>query len=261
MPSAMERGRLTVAHGPTLSFGRVGPVPPEVVYVHGVGARWQVFGPVMSHVGTDRGQLAVDLRGHGQADRTPNEYRLREFALDLVDLIDQSCDEPPIVAGHSLGGWVVLAAAAERPDLASGLIVMDSALHPVSFDPDVGMREAQGLPLAMRSMARAVREVDPALLEAFGSGDLMAEYDAAAVLSSLDCPLHLIQGEPEAGGVMTDEDVALASSLVEDLDVTRLSGVGHNAHVDVPDIVAGIVIDALDRRRSRPGPESKGTTS
>lgn len=70
---------------------------------------------------------AFDLMGHGQSpvpeDRA--EYT-RDRALDDIDDLLATFDEPAVLVGHSLGGYLALAHAATRPDAARGIIVLNT---------------------------------------------------------------------------------------------------------------------------------------
>jgi pimeloyl-ACP methyl ester carboxylesterase len=49
-----------------------------------------------------------------------------QLVAELIDRIERSYRGPVIAAGHSLGGFLTLRAAARRPELFSAIIVMDS---------------------------------------------------------------------------------------------------------------------------------------
>ena len=65
--------------------------------------------------------LAIDLRGHGQSEGTPGDVStLNQYAEDLEDLIKSIKLENPneviILAGHSMGGGIVLRHAETFPE-------------------------------------------------------------------------------------------------------------------------------------------------
>ncbi|MDA3624059.1 alpha/beta hydrolase [Saccharopolyspora sp. WRP15-2] len=71
--------------------------------------------------------IAVDARGHGDSDRSPDgSYTLDHFAGD-VHGIARDCDHPPVLIGASLGGRASLALAGDHPDSISGLVLVDIA--------------------------------------------------------------------------------------------------------------------------------------
>ncbi len=65
--------------------------------------------------------LAPDLPGHGQ-DRTPiQQVTLPAYVDRALDVID-SCSEPVVLAGHSMGGLVISQSAEQRPDRIQALV-------------------------------------------------------------------------------------------------------------------------------------------
>src|SRR5919201_534684 len=65
--------------------------------------------------------LAPDLPAHG-SDRTPaGQITLRHYVDHVVSCID-SCAEPVVLAGHSMGGIVISSAAERRPESIRALV-------------------------------------------------------------------------------------------------------------------------------------------
>jgi len=69
-----------------------------------------------------------DLRGHGDSDVTFSGYGDEETASDLVALIDE-LSGPAVVAGNSMGAAAAVLAAADRPDLVVGLVLVGPFLR------------------------------------------------------------------------------------------------------------------------------------
>jgi pimeloyl-ACP methyl ester carboxylesterase len=68
--------------------------------------------------------LAVDKFGHDpRYPVTSNWPRLRD---QLIDFVDERAPQGAYLVGHSLGGLLSLLAAAKRPDLARGVVMLDS---------------------------------------------------------------------------------------------------------------------------------------
>jgi pimeloyl-ACP methyl ester carboxylesterase len=65
----------------------------------------------------------TDLRGHGDSDATFTSYGDVETADDIIALIEE-LEGPAVVVGNSMGAGAAAYAAAERPDLINGLVLV-----------------------------------------------------------------------------------------------------------------------------------------
>ena len=65
----------------------------------------------------------TDLRGHGDSDATFTSYGDVETAGDIIALIEE-LEGPAVVVGNSMGAGAAAYAAAERPDLINGLVLV-----------------------------------------------------------------------------------------------------------------------------------------
>ena len=85
-----------------------------VMLAHGGGQTrhaWQACGKRLGQNGYYT--LAVDLRGHGESDWSPDgDYRMERFAEDLLDIAD-GFSVPPVLVGASLGGIAGMIAQGE----------------------------------------------------------------------------------------------------------------------------------------------------
>jgi pimeloyl-ACP methyl ester carboxylesterase len=116
--------RLDVAGIPTAVLE--GGEGPPVVLLHGPGEsavnwRWTFPGLVTTHR-----VIAPDLPAHG-ASGTGDQPPDADVAIEWLErLIEATCDEPPTVVGHVLGGAIAARFAAHRPDRLRGLVLVDS---------------------------------------------------------------------------------------------------------------------------------------
>lgn len=94
------------ANGLTIVGDSFGPEHGRpVLLAHGGGQTrhaWQASGKKFGQSGYHA--LSLDLRGHGESDWAPDgDYSMERFAEDLLDVAD-SCAQPPVLVGASLGG-------------------------------------------------------------------------------------------------------------------------------------------------------------
>ena len=144
--------------------------------------------------------IAMDARGHGDSRFLSEEpcFGWEVFARDVVAVAEALCNELGVAqlglgVGHSFGGTSILRAAALRPELFGGLVVLD----PVTPPPTAG-RDSPGSELARR--ARKRRCEWPSLAEArawLAERELFSGWDPVAL------DLYLLDGLRPAtrGGV------------------------------------------------------------
>jgi pimeloyl-ACP methyl ester carboxylesterase len=97
---------------------------PLVVAVPGMGDLRQSYdGLTDVLVGGGFRVAAMDVRGHGDSDPTFDEVGDAATASDIVALVER-LGGPAIVVGNSFGGSAAVLAAADRPDLVSGLVLL-----------------------------------------------------------------------------------------------------------------------------------------
>jgi pimeloyl-ACP methyl ester carboxylesterase len=95
-----------------------------VVLVPGMGdlrATYRYLAPALREAGYR--VAPTDLRGHGDSDTTFASYGDLETASDIVALIDK-LGGPAVVVGNSMGAGAAALAAAERPELIRGLVLV-----------------------------------------------------------------------------------------------------------------------------------------
>jgi lipase len=98
-----------------------------VVAVHGITANHRTFAPLAEALPHHR-LLAPDLRGRGASSTLPGPWGIDRHAEDVARLISASADEPVVLLGHSMGGFVAAALVRRFPDLVSGLMLVDGGL-------------------------------------------------------------------------------------------------------------------------------------
>lgn len=136
-----EQEDVAVAGG-TLRVARLGP-PPEragavVVLVHGITASHAQWRTVVRHLaGRDRTSiLAPDLRGRGRSAALPPPYGIDAHVADVLSVLDAVRAPPAVLVGHSMGAYVVARLAAEHPERAAAVILVDGGL-PLPYPPDL----------------------------------------------------------------------------------------------------------------------------
>ena len=98
---------------------------PAVICVHGLTANCRCWDIIAKNLAPDFRVLAVDLRGRGLSDKPDTGYSVEHHVRDLVCLLDDLGLSQAVFMGHSLGAYISLALAAEHPERAAGLVLVD----------------------------------------------------------------------------------------------------------------------------------------
>ncbi len=97
---------------------------PLIVLVPGMGdlrASYRFIAPALREAGYR--VAATDLRGHGDSDTSFASYGDAETASDIVALV-RELGGPAVIVGNSMGAGAAVIAAADHPELVSGLVLV-----------------------------------------------------------------------------------------------------------------------------------------
>ncbi len=116
--------------GGTLGVFRLGGGGgPEAVCVHGITSTSRAWLAVTREL-EDRASLqAVDLRGRGASGGLPGPYGMAAHIADLLAVLDALAVERAVLAGHSLGAYVVARFAVEHPERVRAVVLVDGGLR------------------------------------------------------------------------------------------------------------------------------------
>jgi pimeloyl-ACP methyl ester carboxylesterase len=99
-----------------------------LVLVHGWGSSSTTWATQLGGLVKIGRVIGLDLRGHGGSEAGEvGQSSISQLAADVCAVIELAGGHPVILVGHSMGGNVVSAIAVERPDLVSGVVVIDPA--------------------------------------------------------------------------------------------------------------------------------------
>jgi pimeloyl-ACP methyl ester carboxylesterase len=146
--------------GGTLNVGVAGaPIGtrgvPVVLAVHGITGSHRTWAPVARHLGDAVTVLAPDLRGRGESAGLAGPYGMAAHVEDAVAVLDHIGCPRAVVAGHSMGGYIVTRFTATVPDRLSAAVLVDGGLPlpvPEGVDPDVILAAVLGPSLARLEM-------------------------------------------------------------------------------------------------------------
>ncbi len=127
--------------------GKPQPQRPSLLLVHGFGASTDHWRKNISGLCEDFQVWAIDLLGFGRSAKPKLQYGGDWWRDQLHAFIPEVIGQPAVLAGNSLGGYASLSVAAQHPDAAAGLVLLNSAgpfsENQPSVEPDSLQTEIQ----------------------------------------------------------------------------------------------------------------------
>jgi pimeloyl-ACP methyl ester carboxylesterase len=221
----MQRGSVD-NNGVEIAFDEAGE-GRTIVWLHGMGEDRTSWTPVTDLLAGEFRSIRIDFRGHGESGRLPH-YEGVDLVGDVGAVVGATCEAPPIVIGHSLGGIVATAASAfgitgsavcvdqslkEDPFTDLMLALAHRLRDPNTFaDAQLELKFALGMALVpettLADLARASATSDPQVaLDLWktrldGDPDVIRADDEAfeGILAGVTRPYLALHGTPVAAG-------------------------------------------------------------
>lgn len=244
---------------------------PPLLLLPAMTQTWDAWLPVIPALAQHFSIAAVDLRGHGASDHPEDEYKLSDYAVDVVALTELLGWLRPNVIGHSLGGSVARIAEARYPGWARRIVIEDTPPRLDRADARVvllakGYVKMLAMPVAeveahfrrvnsgwsderVRAAAQAAQSTAAGVFESYLAGEEPYTLDASVTL--VRCPVLLVYGDTASGGFVSDADAALYLDLLPDGRAVQIPGAGHSLHARKPDVFVQAVVPFLQEGTER----------
>ncbi len=278
----VEDGFVTVDGCPIHYLAWGDPDQKGLLFVHGGGANAHWWSHVAARFSEDFRVLAMDMSGHGDSGHR-DSYSLEQWTDEAMAVAAHGgIAGPPLIIGHSMGGFVTIVTAAVHSDRLAGVIVCDSPV--TEPDPEVSgyhvgdafgrARVYESLDIAAtrfrtvpaqehyldyvmdniaRNSLRAVEggwswKFDRNIFSQFGGS---ARGVAVPYLTDVTCRLALLRSEN--GLVTRDIGESMYDMLGRVTPVIELPEAGHHAMLDEPLVLLTAIRSVLaDWQHSEP---------
>jgi pimeloyl-ACP methyl ester carboxylesterase len=227
------------------SGGQPGDLP--IVVLHGWGAHIEAVAPILGALEGAPDLIALDLPGFGESEPPEQAWDVDSYARFMIHFLDELGVDRAHLVGHSHGGRVSIALAADEPERVGRLLLIDSAgLRPNRgwkyrrrvavaklgrLIAKVGGGPGRALQERMRARvaSRDYLEASEAMRDTFRA---VVAADLADRLPRIGASTLLVWGDG-------DEDTPLwmahrMEELIPDAGLVVLEGAGHYSYADAP---------------------------
>ncbi|HTI49656.1 MAG TPA: alpha/beta fold hydrolase [Planctomycetaceae bacterium] len=203
-----------------LHYSEAGQGPP-VVLLHGFPLTSAIWQEQQQQLSDHFRVITPDLRGHGRSPATAGAYEMETLASDVLALLDSLAITKAAILGHSMGGYVTLAAWKLAPQRFTALGLIDSqaaadtdearenrfklagkvategaqaaatAMIPRLFAPDLADRDPM-----IEQVRQMILQTSPAAIIGALKG-LAARDDATARLATINVPALILTGDKD----------------------------------------------------------------
>lgn len=227
-----------------------------LLLLHGWGTSQELFAPVLPALESGRTLILPDLPGFGETPAPPAAWSVHDYARWVIALLDRlgvtTCD----VIGHSNGGRIAIALAAEHPARFAKVVLVDSS--GIRHAPSLRQRLRVRTYKLLRAIERArivpawLRERAAARANRRGSSDYRAasgamrgtlvrlvNEDLTPMLGRIKASVLLIWGAHDEDTPLSDARVM--ERLIPDAGLVVFENAGHYSYLEEPARFARIV--------------------
>jgi pimeloyl-ACP methyl ester carboxylesterase len=250
---------------------------PLVVLAHGMGHSREAYRFVAPRLIAEGYRVAsVDLRGCGESTAAWPSYTRTDIAGDLLALV-RHLGGPATLVGHSISGGAATIAAAQAPELITGLVEIApftraQAMQLGAFRSKTYRRGAYRMAGTMMgsvpqwlgyldhaypgpkpgdwagrqaAIEAALRE--PGRMKALQAMLKTSPADAGAQLAGVRCPALIIEGtlDPDWADPRAEGEAIIAALPAGIGELAMIDGAGHYPHDQFPDRTTTLILSFL----------------
>jgi pimeloyl-ACP methyl ester carboxylesterase len=193
-----------------------------IVLVHGLSESTRIWYRNVPALSKQYRTYLIDLPGFGAMRKAHRHFNLQKSGAWLADWMQAVGLQEATLVGHSMGGYIVMALAAQQPQKVKRLVLVDSIGIPFN-------RPVQQLVYpALKSIMKTIPTFWPCIhYDYLRAGPTMvrkaaqqiAMLDAAPVIAAIHTPTLIIWGEhddlvPLASGRLLHEQIAGSRLLI-----------------------------------------------
>ncbi len=256
-------------NGVTLAYSDQGQGKP-IVFLHAFPVNRTMWEPQMNALSHTYRTISIDLRGHGESDAPLWRSTMKQFADDVIGVLDHLSITQATFVWLSMGGYVLFALYRNYPERVAGLVLADTRAQADTEDTKAGrMAMAQ---VAYHQGAEAIAELmlpklfSPATLATKADliqtvrclitstkvsgmvSDLMAmadRPDATDMLATITCPTLIIVGQDDVA--TSPSESQFMADRIPHAHVEMIPDAGHLSNMEQPEAFTDIVKSFLKK--------------
>lgn len=239
----------------TLSVGLAGDGPP-ILLIHAYPLRRELYRDVVQPFTEHGTVIAADNRGFGQSSVTAGCVAIEKYADDLANVLEQvTSDQPAVVAGVSMGGYIAMRLLARHPHRVRGLLLCNTRLAPDTPDAAAkreslaqkieadGTGVIRGVPekllgeTSQSKRSELVEEIRQWVLATDPNGiaaalrGMAARPDSTELIREASVPVQFIGGSEDP---FTPADEMRETAQATGRPITVIDGAGHLSPIEQP---------------------------
>ena len=242
-----------------------------LLFIHGFPLNRRMWEPQMGSLSPKAWMLAPDLRGHGDSEPVAGPYSMAMLADDCVALLDAlDIEQPAVVCGLSMGGYITLAMYRRYPDCIRGLILSatragaDSPEGKANRDKAIAQAENDGAaaiaasmlpkmmsPKTYESNPDLVKRVESTMTSTSVPGIVGAlegmkmRPDSTPLLGEIAVPTLIIHGEDDQ--LIPVQEAQSMHAAIADSTIYLISSAGHLPNLEQPKMFNQAVKDFIEK--------------
>lgn len=226
----LYRHEMALAGAPPLRLACIDIAPDHprrtLVFLHGFGGNVAQWRRQLTHFSDENRVIALGLRGHGLAGRSPGPYAPARLLLDLEEaLAALQAPERIVLIGHSFGAALAAEYAAAHPERLEALVLVAAAGE---FRLAWNLRLALRLPTPLLDLIyplfRSFLKAPPTVLKAMHA-ECVASWNGWSLFRDLRVPTLVVRGHGDR--VFAHEHLAGVARAIPGAEEVDVGASGH----------------------------------
>jgi pimeloyl-ACP methyl ester carboxylesterase len=245
---------------PHIHYRKAGSGYP-LLLIHGCPENGDLWQEVIDALAEECTVLIPDTPGTGESKLVSEYVNIGELAESMRAILKQEGVEKAVVAGHSMGGYIALALAAQYPEMIAGLSLVHSTATADTEEKKEARRKSISLirkggkeafvkGMIPNLFAGHFKKENPGIMErqvqramAMEDGTMIAfnqamidRPDRTEVLKTASFPVQFIVGKED--GVIPNDIIVKQKDLPRRSFVVAYEAVGHMSMIELPETLA-----------------------